>query len=457
MPIPTPGDLRHEARIPVPISHSTIVESSRSVETPFGTSRADILSWFRSLSFFQQLSLFAIAFFFASPFGVNRILVYNELFVGDAILVPCIFIFLFTKSATLVRRELFGDLKSLAYLLLLFLFIGGVIATAGDIVASFTDFRCACLILSFYFLCRSKDERVRINSIYIAGVMAIASFFASAVYYKFFPPLEVGVKNYYPSYGISLLAVIAVYEETPFLPILGFLLSLYIAATSFYRSLMFTPILFLLILVRNLFRDISHGGAQSRRNAFVTSTFFLVGALSSGFVIQLIIKHFNANEGTIDQGINKLDNLLRLLQGKGLSEGDDLRAVYLDYIGSHFSSFLLPSGFGHKAIIGHWGPIWADDSLKVVGANSLDGMHLFFLCHFGAILTFLILTYLAIRLSTSLLLTKGSTFAIRALILFFILADAFVTASPFALISNALFCGAAIGCITFRPAMRANG
>ena len=439
-----------KGKVPIQLGRAIAAESPGLQANPFGLAGADITGWFWSLTLLQKALLLAVGFFFASPYGTNYILTVGDNFVGDAIIAPAIFVYLVSvRSAAPIRHELFSGLKGLCFVGLFLLFVGGAIATDGNVVASFTDFRCACLILGFYLLCSSNDDKIRVNTIYGAVVMAVVSLLASAVYYRFFPSEDGGVKNYFPSYGILLLAAVAVYEAKPFLAILGFVLSLYVAATSFYRSLMFLPIIFLLILARNFFRDISKREREPRRNALIIGTFFLAGVLSSGFVADAIMENLNSSEGAVEQGVTKLYNLVGIFQGKGLGEGDDLRAEYLKYIGSHLFSFIVPSGFGHKPLIGHWGPVWTDDKLDQVGSNSLDGMHLFFLCHFGLVLSVLIISYVSIRLSRSLLRTEGTTFALRTVILCFILGDSFVTASPFALISNAIFCGATIGCLVF--------
>ncbi len=444
------GKTTQKAALPIGIGNAAPDESSASLATPFGVGGSDVFRWFRSLSLFQIGLLFAAGFLFTSPYGTNKLLTVSDLFVGDAILLPAVvFYLLFIKSAAAVRKELFSGLKALSFVGLFLLFILGAMTTDWNVIASFTDLRCACIIFGFFFLCSSTDEKVRVNAIYSAIIMVIVSLVSSAIYYRFYPDDDGGVKNYYPSYGCFLLAVAAIYEKKPYLGILGFALSLFIAATSFYRSLMFVPVIFLLILARNFFRDITARDAQSRRNAYIIGAFFLIAVLSSGLLANAIIENFNSSEGAVEQGVTKLNNLFDMLQGKGLGEGDDLRAEYLSYIGSHVFSFIVPSGFGHKALIGHWGPAWTDETLNQLGASSLDGMHLFLLCHFGLLLAILIVAHVFVRLSNSLLQTHASTFALRLIILCFIFGDSFVTASPFALISNAVFCGATLGCLAF--------
>lgn len=444
------GDSTQKAKMSLGIAHAAPIDPATESASPFPAGGSDVMAWFWSLPLFQKVLLLAGGFLFAGPFGTNKILVVSDLFVGDGILLPAAFLYLLVvKSSAGVRRELFGGLKGLSFIVLFLLFLLGIVTTKWDFIAPFTDLRCASLVLSFYYLCSSKDETIRVNAVYSALIMTIISLLSNAVFYQLFPDDDGNVKNYYPSYGLFLLAIVAVYEKKPFIAILGFILSVYIAATSFYRSLMFVPIIFFLILVANFFRDIRQREKSSHRNALIIGSFFLAGILSSGFLANRIVENFNSNEGTVEQGVTKMNNLIGIFQGKGLGEGDDLRAEYLTFLGSHLFSFIVPSGFGHKVLIGHWGPAWTEDSLDENGSNSLDGMHLFFACHFGLLLSILILGRVFVNLSNALLQTRGGQFGLRLLILSFIFADSLVTASAFELISNAVFCGATIGCLSF--------
>jgi hypothetical protein len=435
-----------------PIACKTNMFSDKSEGSVlFPKHRSEILKWFVSISLLQKTLIVIFSIFFASPIGVNHYLVYKGLFIGDPILLLFLGVaWLLNKPFRNICNYLISGKKIIMYFLFFFLFFEGLIFTHLDIISVYTDFRCAVIIFVFYTLCNSENDKIRKNSIYLVTIIIVISFAAMALFFVIYTGDSL-VKKYYSPFGIIILAIVSYYEKNPIFLFFSLTVSLYISATSFYRALMFFPVIFLLIFFIRIMRAIFFKQGEAIVSKVLLIVFLFVLILSAGPVFNAIMNNLHSNPFAFDQAITKTLNALQFFKGAEAGQGDELRLKYITFIMDNFPAFLIPSGFGHDAIINHWGPLWTDNTLDRIGANSMDGMHLYFACHFGLILSFIAFVYMSWKLITSFLLERGAFLLIKFLLIIFFVLNLFAAAFPFGIISNSIFFGAVTGMLMYVP------
>lgn len=293
-------------------------------------------------------------------------------------------------------RHSFLSLGSITLNLLALLMIPlGAILTSGDLAAVYADYRCFFLAFLFYKIA-SSCRTDRLDAMTSDMTWLILGLFVGYLFsYLMLPELQydssaaaggsaASVKGIYPVFGLLFLQFVAIRKESTSLVLFTLALSAYIALTAFYRSGIF---LFILILIWSVVYIAGNATDSHKRVKYIAAFLVISGTLIFLNAISFsdfIYSYLTENAGRQSQSVAKLENMALMFSGQaGLGEGDDIRVGYFAFIADHLAGFMLPSGFGHRALIDNWHTLWMPDSYTVIGSNSIDGLHLYIAAHFG--------------------------------------------------------------------------
>ncbi|MDA9448622.1 hypothetical protein XI01_18230 [Bradyrhizobium sp. CCBAU 21360] len=388
----------------------------------------------------------------ASPIGYQVILNFGGNFYPEPLIATVLTVFALTQPAAwrAVLRSLSSPSTATLFVGLTLLAAEGLIFTDGDVIAVYADFRCILILVAALQLATSRMVQVRYYAINALFLIVLFSVIGHALFYllRGAPGPGESIKAVYPTIGLIFLAAVAQRRRWFTLHAVVIGLSVFVAITSFYRSNMIVAALLALAFLPALARRM-HAPRPSLSNlGFVCASILCAVFLWIYFpdISDKIFGFLSADERRYGQTIGKLNNLFEFFRTGEVGGGDDSRVEYLNFIGNHFEAFLLPSGLGYRAIIGNWGPIWSSTKMNNLGANSIDGFHLYMLAHFGLFLSIALIMQPAIRLARYTAQISSSFDAVPQLIyVLALLLSMVISGNTFSIVSSAVAFGACLG------------
>ncbi|WP_373974906.1 hypothetical protein NT239_14930 [Chitinibacter sp. SCUT-21] len=390
--------------------------------------------------------LIVFCFLMLSPFGSNMVLVfggnyYPEFFVVFLLVV----INIFFPSIYSYVIGCFNQYSVIAWAAwCIFLVVLGGALLHGNYIAAYADARSFLVfILAFVYFSRVSPSDPMSRDVLLFHVVCI-SLVAHFIFFSFFAGSgdDDSIKLGYP-FAMFFCLLYAMRNNVKLRYVLIFVvIVVYAAVTSFYRQnwimasiLVFASVLSCLTL-------------NKKPSLIFLKLLLLLGIIfiMMPIVQSIVFDYFSSSESRYIHSIKKFENLMDLLKYGEAGEGDDIRAAYIEFFISNIYAFLLPSGFGHKAMY-YLTSLWTDQKLPVAGA-SVDGGYIFGFVHLGVITVLLGMIYIISCVITRI--SEESMFGCKVIYLAILLSCAviFVTnGQVFTVITAAFFYGAALGSI----------
>ncbi len=356
---------------------------------------------FPSLLYLPLMDRFAtilIALLIFSPFGWRSLLKFGGNFYPEPILLLiCIFgqfgpRYWRRAIRALALTRAFWIWSGVSFLL----FGLGAIALE-DPIAAYSDFRCIIIIGGAYCMV-AKTQFSRLECLSISVNLAVFSIIFSIFAYIIYPPDVTSSKFSYPVLSVLFLLVVwGVPFRSPIKLILVTLSMAFMALTGFYRVNYVMAALVLSAVLLLLVTGARNGALGTRLNsAVILLSSFVFPTIFFTVLSDFIFDYLSADPSRYAQSIGKMENVLLYFQSGEVGGGDDVRLQYFVYITDHLSEFMLPTGFGSKAMLFNYGPAWAHVHLMI--GSPLDGTHLFLLAHFGLVLSLILVVYVLLHI-----------------------------------------------------------
>lgn len=372
----------------------------------------------RTLDLFNAI---LVAVLLASPFGWNLLLNFGGRYFPEIGLA-----LLFGVNAVLDQRFIGAVGRFLATKqVLAWIFVSGLLLLAGyafhrQIFAAYGDFRSSLILGVAFFWAKGATQTEGAPGRFskFLALMCVLALLANAVYYAGFATID-SVKQMVPT-GIILLGLFLCLRQSGLLmTAVVILISTYLLVTSSYRS-NFILVIFVIsaYMVASLYPISQRRLGAARildRLVLAAGVMALIPALP--VLMTAAMNYLRSDPSRYYQSVIKVRQLQDVLRTGRLYEADPTRAAYPGYIGDHFAEFLLPSGFGHEAIIYKWRSMWTPASEAMAFGNSLDGAHLFLAAHFGLVLGAFLFITVFWQAGWAALRTSPSEFIIRVLLL----------------------------------------
>lgn len=351
------------------------------------------------LTYLDKFVFCALGFFVFSPIGYYYTASVAGLFSPEPAFLAFLFyarkrfpeIFNLNKSATSIDIVFIVTIFALSFI--------GLISTNFDFISVYADVRAIFIAFIFYKIVRLSNIFDKDKIIDLVYYMCVSSIFSHLLFFKLISGSEDSVKNSYPIFMMLFICMrLFIKNNIRFLSAL-LALSSYIAITSFFRS----NYIFVLYNAATLIVVIFEGGVKKINNLIFLLLFSFLSCFIFYYVsgFSYIYEYLSSNESRYIQSIGKFENLIDTYNYGTLGGGDDLRFMYIEYIIDNIYSLILPSGLGHRSIIDHWGSIWTQEKIHLLGSNSMDGLHLYMTVHFGLVVSIFFISEFSIKLFKS--------------------------------------------------------
>lgn len=400
-----------------------------------------LLWYIFNCSFINKLSLILVALILLSPFG------FHILNIGGYYLIEIFIGFIFILYGV-INKKVFNEMMTgvrfpltvIMFLLLLVLMIVGIFILKNP-QSSYSDFR-SLLIFSFTFLFFLYSKTNIKNKLNIIVIIAFLSSVFSIVYPLVY--VSEGTKNSYPIFSVIILMYVSAIKKSPLLLVISTIIASYMALTSFYRSywiiigiciFLFTLLLFIQL---NIFKNKK---AIYLIILIIFLTLISIGIINSGF----LNSYLNSSESRYIQSIGKWKDLTNtLFYNQDLSESDEMRVAYYEYIIDNWTNLILPHGLGYEGVFGNLDNYFIGFSIP---PNTIDTSFLYLSYHFGLLLTLIFFIFLLKKSNNKLkrisIIEKCYVLVGLATVILY----ASIAGDIFTVIQKAFFAGAFLGVI----------
>jgi hypothetical protein len=373
---------------------------------------------------FRTLDLFnaaLIAILLTSPFGWSVLLNFGGRYFPEAGLVLLFVVNIALDSRFIITLGGFLAKKPV----LAWISLCGLLLLAGCVFhrqffASYGDFRSSLILGLTFFLAKeaTRDSETSGRFVKFLALTCTLSILANAVYYSGFSTIS-SVKQMVPT-GIILLGIFLSLKYSSLLTTaLVILISAYLLVTSSYRSNFVVVIFIMTAYLLASLQPISQRRIGATR--MLDRLMLLAGVAGIITALPVLIStatnYLRSDPSRYYQSVVKVQQLQDALRAGRLYQADPTRAAYPGYVSDHFAEFLLPSGFGHEAIIYKWRSMWTPANEAMAFGNSVDGAHLFLAAHFGLALGLFLFIAVFWQVGWAALRTPLSEFFVRVLLL----------------------------------------
>jgi hypothetical protein len=386
-----------------------------------------------------------------SPYGTDVLLNFGGNYYPEVAILAVLVLLLgrrvFSVVLFKVLHAYLAEIVAVFAVLAMLAAIGGI--NHGDWIAAYADLRGIMAFFITAILVTGLRGRMPLvaDSLLASGAIASLVLFA-AFHMAGGGDDDQSVKLLYPSMAVPLMLAIAAEHRASTFFLVGLVLAIFVAVTSFYRSIwVINSASIVLFSGMILFRG-SNGQASRKPLRSLSGHLLLV--IEMAFLALLLLNSFDwivsyltATEKRYIHSIAKLQNLLDLISGGGFGEGDDIRRYYLLYLTKHWYHLLLPTGLGHEAMVDNIVPMLGP---PIRNGNTLDSTWLFLCVHFGLIIGGTAVLVLGWYLAKGVMLSRRiwhRIFLVGGGFLFFFYAS--TTAAMLTHIPSAIIGGAWIG------------
>lgn len=329
------------------------------------------------------LAIVLVSLLLLSPYTLVLFTIKGVYYFEFAIAITIsLMIFLKSKVGIIIQHSF---RESLSIIVVAVLAIAGFSAIGyanySDMVSSYTDFR-ANLFLIIGFTIFGSILRRSVESILM--FCACTTGFSVLHWLHYYILGDSFVKYPAPILASILGGIIAVKAGRIIYSLFFVFGVLFLASVSGFRQYWLMATFALVFIIHSMLSNV-------KEKFRMVMLFVVIFGISVPFVVDFLFFYLSSDESRYIQSIGKGLDLIKFLRGDGVSDSDNLRLSYFQYMIDEWWALILPHGLGYKAIGNQIDPWFYRVSTE---SSVLDSAILYVVYQYGYIIFIPMIIYL---------------------------------------------------------------